>query len=795
MKLTGSATIRPDGRAKVTGATRYVDDLPFAGWHGATVRAPVARGRITGICFQDGVDWREFVIVMARDVPRFGRNIHAPDASHGPADAGVVERDQNIVKLIAEDQPYLVRDEIRHKHEAVVLLAHPDKDTVRRAAALVRIEVEALPAVLDYRQSPTPLQIQYGADNVFKSYDLRKGAGESDAALEAVFASAAHVVEGVYETGAQEQAYIEPQGMIAEVFLDPADQERTGWPERPFRVRVEGSMQCPYYVHTAIKHLVNQPDEHVQIVQAATGGGFGGKEDYPSVIAGHAVLLAMKARQPVKIVYDRVEDLQATTKRHPCQTRMRTALDAEGHVLALDAEVVMDGGAYVTLSPVVLSRGTIHIGGPYSIPHVRVRSRAVLSNTAPNGAFRGFGAPQTIFATERHFDVCADRVGLDPAELRRRNLVERGQTLATGQVIDEPIDLRAWMQAALDDIGWDRKRSEYLAFNRGQAAAGLPLRRGVGLATFMHGCGFTGSGEVNLASLCKVRVAADGVVEVCTANTEIGQGMETVFSGIAADALGLDAADVRVIQPDTAQVPNSGPTVASRTSMVVGHLVAKACDDLVRNLEGKGLLPAAAALAERVSVQSEGRGRRWSAEVLRAALQQGAGIEGWSKYEPPPGGAWDDKTYKGVAYGTYGWATYCADVQVDTTTMETQVLDFVALQEIGRVLHPVLATGQIVGGVVQAIGWALWEDVRLDAHGGMANANLTTYVLPTMADVPEIRVQFREQPYGWGPFGAKGIGELPMDGPAPALVNAIAMALGKNVTAIPATPERLLEVA
>ncbi len=801
---TGQVGARPqrvDGAAKVTGATRYIDDLPFNGLFGATVRTPIARGRVTGLKFLDGVDWREFVIVTHRDIPRFTIGIHGVDTSHGAVEsAEAAQVDLNIVKLIEADQPYLVRDEFRHKHEAVVLLAHPNRDVVRFAATRVEVVCEALPAIIDYRLAPNPHQIQHNRDNVLKKFLLQKGAPDiSEAQFTQVFENAAHVVTGVYETGAQEQAYIEPQGMIAEVFLHKDDLPNQGWPKQPFTVRIEGSLQCPYYVHTAIKHLFNQPDERIQIVQAATGGGFGGKEDYPSIIAGHAALLAMKARQPVKIVYDRVEDMQATTKRHPCQMKIKTAHDKDGKILALDAEVRMDGGAYVTLSPVVLSRGTIHAAGPYDIEHVRVDSRVMLTNTAPNGAFRGFGAPQTLFGMERHLDVCAKQIGMDPVQLRRRNLVLRGGKLATGQVIHEPIELEAWMDKTLQAIDYAKKTREHAAFNAQQAKSGLPLRRGIGMATFMHGCGFTGSGEAYLASKVKVRATKEGKIEVLTANTEIGQGAETIFAQVGADATGLPLEAITVAQPDTAQVPNSGPTVASRTSMVVGHLVAKACDDLVRNLEKAGLLAAPEAATDApISKQSEGRGRRHDAIVLRKALAQAAELggiasEGWSEYEAPPGVVWDDKTYKGIAYGTYAWACYAADVQVDTTTMEVQVRDFVAFQEIGKVLHPLLAEGQIVGGVVQAIGWALLEDVVLDAQGGMANANLTTYVLPTMADVPKIRVLFEEQPYDYGPFGAKGIGELPMDGPGPAIANAVAMALDINVPSIPCTPERLLK--
>jgi len=786
---------RTDGAAKVTGATLYTDDLPFDGWYGATVRTPIARGRVKALRFLDGPDWREFVIVTAKDIPARVASVHAPDTSHGGGGGPAGDVDLNVVQLIAPDQPYLVRDAFRHKHEAVALIAHPDREQVAWAATRVEVVCEALPPIFDHRVDPAPDQIQHGGDNVLKAIALRKGAGDDDAAFLALFADADHVVTGVYDTGAQEQAYIEPQAVIARVALDPHEQTHPGWPKRPFSVRVEGSLQCPYYVHTALKHLCNLPDDRVEVAQAATGGGFGGKEDYPSIIAGHAVLLAMKARRPIKIVYDRVEDMQATTKRHPCTTWLRTAHAADGKLVAFDARIRMDGGAYVTLSPVVLSRGTLHAAGPYEIPHVRIDAKAMLTNTPPNGAFRGFGAPQTIFAFERHLDVVARRLGLDPAELRRRNLIVRGGTLATGQVVTEPVAFDRWLDRGLREIDWARKRADHATFNAAQRAHGLPLRRGVGLATFMHGCGFTGSGEVWLASRCKVRAANDGVVEVCTANTEIGQGAQTIFAQIAADALGLDLKDVRVVQPDTAQVPNSGPTVASRTSMVVGHLVARACDDLVRRLEDGGHLRHARAKAMdhgRPSAISDGRGGSWHPDDLRAAVARAAGTEGWADYQPPPGVVWDDVTYKGVAYGTYAWAVYLADVEVDQTTMEVAVRDFVALQEIGRVIHPVLAVGQIAGGVVQGIGWALLEEVVADAHGAMRNANLTSYVVPTMADVPPIRVLFEQHPYAYGPWGAKGIGELPMDGPAPAVANAVAMALGCRVDAIPATPERLL---
>jgi len=784
----GQSVPRPEARSKVTGELQYIDDKPFEGLFGATVRTTQSRGRVVGVRFlRDGPDWREFVIVTHKDVPRRGAD-------------GL---DPNLCDMILRDQPYLVRDEFRHAQEPVVLLAHHDLETVRQAIKYVRIETVPLPALLDYTQDPKPEHIQHGDDNIYKHIVVTKGAAEEPdrSAFESIFTQAEHVLEAKYTTTAQEQCYIEPQGVTARVEVAADDKTGDLWPKGAWKLIIDGSMQCPYYVHKAMRTLFGLGEDGVQILAAPLGGGFGGKEDYPSILAGHAGLLALKARRPVKMIYDRLEDMIATTKRHPARTRVRTAMDADGHLLALEMDVRFDGGAYLTLSPVVLSRGAIHAGGPYAIDHVRVEAVAVLSNTPPNGAFRGFGAPQTIFALERHLDRCARKLNLDPVELRRRNLVAQGQSIAVSQTINQPVDLRGWMDHALEAAGYHEKRRQYRVFNADNARTGRPLRRGIGVATFMHGAGFTGSGEDSLASEVEVAATAAGGIKVLTANTEMGQGALTIFTQVAADATGLDLADIVIAEIDTDQVPNSGPTVASRTAMVVGHLVARACDDLVDKLEAAGLLEdpgEGPAPTPPVSDMTQGRGRRWPASTLRAALAAAAVHEdpkvgrGWSKYVRPPGGSWNEETYKGVAYGAFAWATYVADVEVDLTTFEVTLRDFVACQEVGKVLNPILAEGQIQGGVVQALGWALLEDTILNEHGAMANNNMTTYVVPTSADVPAIRVLFLEQPYNYGPFGAKGIGELPMDGPAPAVVNAVVDAIGVEIDDLPCSPERLL---
>jgi CO/xanthine dehydrogenase Mo-binding subunit len=687
------------------------------------------------------VDWSRFVVVDHRDIP-------------GP----------NETYLIENDQPVLAAERVLHVHEAVVLVAHESREMVRRAVREVEVIVDEEVPALDFRVPPAPEQVQRGPDNVLKRIRIEKG--DVDGAL----ARAAHVVEGVYETGAQEHVYIEPQGMAAWVERGPAGDV----------VVVQGSMQCPYYVLNALKHALGREASRVRVVQAPTGGGFGGKEDYPSTIALHAALLTLKAGgRPVKIVYDRIEDMAATTKRHPSLVRHRTGVDRAGRLVAQDIEVVLDGGAYVTLSPVVLSRGMIHAAGPYSCENVRIEGRAVLTNSVPYGAFRGFGAPQTQFACERHMDRVAAALGMDPVELRRVNLLRNGETTATGQVVGrpgDPIDPRGLLEAALADSGYAEKRAAHAVFN----ASHPYLRRGVGVAAYFHGCGFTGNGEVYLQSRQEVAGVADGGgrVEVLSASTEMGQGTSTILAQVAADRLGLAPGDVGVATPDTARVPNSGPTVASRTAMVVGRLVEAACDDLRRQV---GLGPGA-------------RGD----EVKRAIVawhraHPGEALRGRSQYEKPPWVNWDEESYRGDAYATFSWGACVAEVEVDLRTWGVRVTGLTAVQDAGRILNQTLARGQAAGGAVQAVGWALMEDVKLK-DGAMANHTLTNYIIPTSGDVPPIRVRFVETPYSHGGGGAKGLGELPMDGPAPAIVNAVADATGADPCDVPLTPERLMDL-
>jgi len=731
--IVGTSVPRKEGRDKVTGAARYVDDMVLPGMlHGATVRSKIARGAIKKITYDPRISWNEFIVVTANDIPG-----------------------KNCIALILDDQPCLAAETVNHSEEPILLLAHADRHKLRKAVDAISIEYDPLPAVHSLEESEQQSTIIWGTDNTFKTFLVEKGDVGS------IWKDAAHIVEGEYFTGAQEQLYIENNGVIASYDV------RTG-------ITVWGSLQCPYYVHKALMALCGLPEDKVRVVQMETGGAFGGKEEYPSMIAGHAALLAIKSGRPVKVVYDRMEDMVATTKRHPSRTRHRTAVDKDGKILGGEIEFTIDGGAYATLSSVVLSRGTIHAGGPYHWPSVRIRTKAVATNTPPHGAFRGFGAPQSLFALERHMDRIAQVVGITSVEVRRRNFLKAGQSTTTQQVIRENIDLNHLLDRALELSDYHVNKKRFALENQSGTR-----KKGMGIAAFLHGAGFTGSGERYLNSLVGAGATADGTVRVLVSSAEFGQGTNTVLCQIAAEALGLPYEMVTIAQPDTMVVPNSGPTVASRTAMVVGKLVQSAALGIKQSLVKSGFL-----------------GDRYTPEQFRAACKQYIATHGTlkslSRYEAPTNVYWDDEKYRGEAYAAFAWAVYVAEVTVDLSTYAVTVDDFVALQEIGKVLNPVLAVGQITGGVAQAIGFALYEKVVWQ-DGRMLNHQMTNYIIPTAADLPPIRVYFAENGNDHGAYGAKGIGELPMDGPAPAILNAVEDALGVSLNAIPLLPEDLFD--
>ncbi len=689
----GQSVPRREGRAKVTGRAHYADDLEFPGaWYGKTIRSTIPKGKLKSFTLDPAFDWSQVVVVGPKDIPG-----------------------ENVVQLIEDDQPALAEREIRHREEPLALIAAPSRDILETAARHMRIT---------YAQDHPVLSLD-DATHVLARVDIDKG--DVDQAL----GEADVVVERTFRAGHQEQLYIEPQGAIA----IPGDDGG---------VTIYGSLQCPYYVHKAVVRALGLPDDRVVVVPAEVGGAFGGKEEYPSLVAIHAALLAIKAKRPVRLIYDRHEDIAATTKRHPAIVRHRTGVMHDGSLVAQDIEFVLDGGAYCTLSPVVLSRGAIHAAGPYSCPNVRIRARAMATNTPPNGAFRGFGAPQSQFAAELMVEHVAEALGVGSIELRRNWMLRIGDTTATSQQLTESVGTELVLDAALENA----------------PPVAVPespnLRHGRGLSLVYHGSGFTGSGEKHLASTVAIEWTADREFQVLTSQTEMGQGTNTVLAQIAADALGVPCDRVTVVPQDTSVVPNSGPTVASRTVMVVGALLAKAAAELRAKLT-----------SEQPPIRVE------------------------QTYVQPDWIHWDETRYRGDAYPAFSFQCTVVDVEVDLDTGEVRVTDLVAALDPGRAIHPVMAEGQVEGGVLQAVGYAMLEEMKLD-NGGFLNDRLATYIIPTSLDAPKIKTVLVENPYSGGPYGAKGIGEIPMDGPAPAVIAAIHDATGVWLDEIPATPEKLL---
>jgi CO/xanthine dehydrogenase Mo-binding subunit len=717
--VIGTSPPRRDGIDKLTGRSLYADDLRPAGvWYGATVRSTRAHARIRSVQKDPAYDWTDVVVVTAADIPGL-----------------------NVVSLMTDDQPVLADGLVRHVTEPIALVAAPTRERALEAVRHVLVEYEDRPALFDPLAAEGNNIRIFGEDNVYKRIRIEHGTRTN---------TTAHLIRGRYTTGLQEQLYIEPQSMLAEPRADGG-------------ITLTGSMQCPYYIDRAVKRMLGH--DRVNVAQAVTGGGFGGKEEYPSILACHAALLAIAAGRPVKITYRRDEDLRATTKRHPAVIDLATLVSSEGRLLELHGRIWMDGGAYHTLSTVVLSRAILHVQGPYRCPYVELEGTVVATNTPPNGAFRGFGAPQAQWAMERHMDRIARHVGMDPLALRRLNLVVEGDVTATGQVLRSPGGF------AVLDAAERAAEAPVVRKEIRPGVVGAEMRPGRGVALAWHGCGFTGNGEAKIRGTVTLELQGDEVA-VLSSSTDIGQGTETIFPMIVAESLRIPMARVFNTAHDTGFVPDSGPTVASRTAMVVGGTCEKAAHKLFRALK-------------------DAHGEGDFDTLVARAKAAGSVIRVSETYEVDANVRWDPETYQGDAYPCYGWSCVIVDLRVDMDTGEVVYDRVVTATDVGKALSPVLASGQIEGGTLQALGWATQEEVVLDAQGCMRNDRLTNYIIPTALDGPEMITELVEIPFEGGPFGAKGIGEIPMDAPAAAVAQAIEAACGAVLDSLPMTPERV----
>ncbi len=738
---------RPDAWGKVLGRTRYVGDLSLPGMlHAALVVSPVASARL-----------RSLQLAAARSVPDVVAVLTAADIPGA-----------NSVGVIFPDQPLLAVDRVRMVGERLALVAARSPEAAAAAVRAVQVQLEPLPAVHDPVAALAPgAPLVHEGGNLIRTFHVVRG----DVARQESRATV--VFEGEYRIGGQEHAYLEPQGCLVV-------------PEGRQRCTVYASCQCPFYVQQAVARVLGLPLAAVRVIQTPTGGGFGGKEDYPSEPAACAALLAWHTGSPVRLLYPRELDMQLSSKRHAMVVRHRWGADGKGRLRFAEVETFMDAGAYIGLSTVVAERANVSAIGPYHVPAVRVRTHVVYTNNLFGGAFRGFGAPQVTFAGEATMDALARRLGLDPVEFRRRNVLDdRRRTTCTGTKLPRPVLARQCLERAVEAAA----RTTPTPPGRGHAV-------GTGVGLVLYGCNLHHGGQRLDRSSAVVLLQGDGSVVVRVGLTEMGQGLLAAVQAVAAQALGVPPQAVEVCLPDTSTVADSGPTVASRGALVAGRAVLDAVRRLRRRFDpvAAQLLGCGPRQVELAGGYARVRGEPARAVPIAevAAEMAARRIEpiatGWYRSRPR---RFDAATGQGGAYDFYATACHVAQVVVDAELGLVRVVRVVAVHDVGRVLHRPALEGQIHGGIVQGMGWAVTERLAV-AQGRLENPSFTDYLIPTASDAPLVEIEAIEAAGGHGPWGSKGIGEPSLIPTAAAVRNAVCDALGIELFELPLSPPALV---
>lgn len=683
---------KQDTAEKTSGSAKYISDYKIDGMlHAKTLRSVHTRALIKEIKIPKLPEG--YYIVDFRDIP--GRN---------------------FVKIIFEDMPVFAEKTVNYFGEPILLVVGKDKQIILNILNSIEVKYELLEPHYKYTKSVV-------------HYEYKKGNPDK------AFANAFRTINGEYSTGYQEHIYLEPQGVIG--LYDEG------------KIIIIGSMQCPYYIKNAVMEVLDDDGTGVRIQQAVTGGAFGGKEEFPSLMACHVAVAAKKLKKPISLIYDRTEDIIATTKRHPSTIKFTAAIGPDQKVDAIKAHVSLDSGAYIGLSGVVLQRAMIAASGVYTIKNLSVSGDVYETNSVPNGAFRGFGAPQMLFAIEMFMEHLAIELNYNPFEFKLNYLAKQGDTTSTGGTFRDPLILRDMILKAMEMSDYQRKKTEFSQPGNNS---------GIGMSLFLHGCGFTGSGEQkHIKAIVRLKKNADDTVTVLAANTEMGQGAATTLRKIAAGVLDIPIERVIYNNPDTDLVPDSGPTVASRTIMIVGGLIARAAKELKE---------------------------KWvtGSEII---------IE--RRYKQPDFVEWDEDKMRGDAYPAYSWGVAVCEVEVDPITFRVDLKGLWSVYDVGKAIDERIVTGQIEGGLLQGIGYGTIEVMECK-EGVIMQKNVTDYIIPTAADSINMETLIIDNPYPLGPYGAKGAGELPLVGGAPAVALAVENAIGKKITRIPVTPEYIMEL-
>jgi CO/xanthine dehydrogenase Mo-binding subunit len=754
LAVAGTSVARRDDPLKVTGKLKYGHDYPDDGFlHGKILRSPHPHALIKGIDIKKAQELEGVAAVLiAKDVP--GRNGFG---------------------AIIPDQPVICGDKVRFVGDGVALVAAETEKIANQALALIEVDYELLQAVLDPKAG-----MAEGAPAIHESGNLLSDDKLVKGDVEEGFEQADVILERTYQVPFLDHAYLEP------------DMTRA-MPQSDGTMLVEGPMQAPFTTRRNIAPVLGVPINQVRCRQIHMGGGFGGKEDSPIDLGCRAAVLAQHTGRPVKMTLEREEITLQTAKRHPMVMEVKIGAKKDGTLTAFKGVIYDEQGAYASLGPRIPPAGGSHVhsmvmmAGPYEIPNVHVDAYLVYTNHPYGGAMRGFGAPQVHVAHEQMMDELAAELGLSPLEIRRKNAFKLGSATATGQVLNQSVGLRDTMEACAEKFDWDRRYTQ-----TGYVDQEKTKRRGVGIGMGWYrtsiGTGFDGCGAA-------VHVHEDGSALLYSGITEMGQGAFTVLPQICAEELGIHVDDVRLVQPDTDLVPESGPTVGSRSTTLMGNaiiLAARQVKESIMDMASMMLMvPADKLVAQNRKIFDRDNPEKSLEfkEVATRCMQTGKRLIGQGWWTPPTSSL-DGHTGQGSPYFVYTYSTHMCQVVVDVETGEVEMEDYVAAFDVGKAINPKALEGQIEGGVAMGLGYALMEEVVM--HEGVAqNLNLQNYLIPTMLDVPDIQPVILEVENQFGPYGAKGIGEMPNIPATPAIINAIANACGGRVRKLPADPEAI----
>jgi CO/xanthine dehydrogenase Mo-binding subunit len=733
----GESVARVDALEKILGTARFGADVRMPGLlHMKVLRSDRPHARITAVDVDRAASMPGVVKILThKDIPG-----------------------QNRIGIINKDHPVLAEDRVRFIGDAIALVvAHTETDA-ERALAEIRVEYDELPVLFDPEEALASDVLIHDNGNLLFQRNIIKGD------LKRGFADADLVVERSYRTSMLEHTYLEPDAGAA-------------WIDDEGRITVYASTQNPHYDHREIVTSLGLQPLQVRTIQAVTGGGFGSKLDIS--VQCFLALAVYHLRQPVKLVYTREEAYLATAKRHPLTMRYRTGARRDGTLTAMHVDILGDTGAYGSYGIAVGSRAAVHATGPYQVPHVKICAQIVYTNNPFSGAMRGFGVPQVAFAHESQMDILAMELGMDPIDLRVHNALAPGSETATRQVLQHSVGIAECLTQV------QRKTAEL-----GSVVVPPGTLAGHGVGAMWYGIGNTG---LKNPAAARVEIGPDGRFTIFTGCADIGQGSSTVLSQIGASTLGVEIGDVGLVRADTARTPDAGATSASRQTYISGNAVLEATSRLRASVlaqAGRMLrVPAESLTIEKGLIKSMGSGDIVATlkDVAIRSYEEGTPLVGEGFFDPPTSEL-DPHTGSGIPYATYAFACHSVDVAVDPNTGEVAVLRVVAAHDVGKAVNPLNVVGQINSGVVMGTGMALMEEFVPGKTTSMHE-----YYIPTVKDAPTIVPIIVEDPEPTGPYGAKGVGEPALIPTAPAIMNAIAGAVGRRIYHLPANLERVLE--